>query len=401
MKRSIVPIIASLFVAACQSDRLVTPNESSLSSGAALEASAVATGSYALPAPAAHGLRVMTYNLYLGTNLWGIMAAQTPAQALAAAALAYAELQQTNFPARAGKIADQIAKVRPDVIGLQEVAEWSVSAPYTPPGAPGAPFVVRYDFLQLVLDSLGARGLNYAAASAEWTTDVAAPVPTAFSGGYPTAFALVRFHDRDAILVRSGLQYSDPRQGVYAAFVPLPQLGAGIGLYRGWCSVLVTRDGRTFRFVNTHPEAESDQINFLQVQELAGLLANVTDPVVWVGDFNSDANTQAPSYSLAIAAGFTDLWAQAHPRDPGLTNGPNDGVGALNAEGVLVPYPSIALDKRIDLILVRDPFGAPSAVHAAIFGNQPTDRTAAGLWPSDHLTVGIVFEMPTQLAGGQ
>lgn len=395
MKRLTFLGVAALLAAACTSDRVAGPTEAGLlSSEATLAAAATATGSYALPAPQAHGLRVQTYNLYLGTNLWPIMAATTPEEALAGAAMAYAELQQTDFRARAGAIAAQIAKVRPDVIGLQEAVEWSLSAPYVPGGPPTAPFVVQYDFVQLVLDSLGARGLQYANASSEWTTDVAAPVPTAFTDGYPTAFALVRFHDRDAILVRAGVQYADPQSGVYTAYVPLPQLGAGVGLYRGWCSVRVTRDSRTFRFVNTHPEAESAEIDYLQIQELAGLLASETDPVVWVGDFNADAVTQVPAYQLAIAAGFTDLWSAAHPRDPGLSNGPNDGVGALDANGVLVPYSSIQVDKRIDLILVRNPLGQPAAVHAAMFGNQLSDRTPGGLWPSDHFTVAAVFEMP-------
>jgi endonuclease/exonuclease/phosphatase family metal-dependent hydrolase len=389
--------LAALLAAACRSDRVVSPEPANPTpSGASLEASRAAAPSYRLPGTGAGGLRVMTYNVYLGTDLDPVLAATSQADFLTAAYLAYGELQQTSFPARAGRIAEQIADAQPDVVGLQEVALWSVSDPFDPTTGQGAPAVVQYDFLQLVLDSLTAHHLRYTAPSAVWTSDVAAPAPTAFDPqtGAPTAFALVRFQDRDAILVRSGVRYSDPRHGVYAASIPLDLLGTQNGLYRGWCSIDAAVDGRSFHFVNSHLEAEDAQVSYAQAQELVGLLQNVRDPVVWVGDFNADADADAPSYALATAAGFTDLWPLAHPHDPGLTNGPNDGVGALDAAGVLVPYPTLVFDKRIDLVLLRDRGRTPHPVHAAIFGTRNSDRTAAGLWPSDHAAVGMVFELP-------
>jgi len=131
---------------------------------------------------------------------------------------------------------------------------------------------------------------------------------------------------------------------------------------------------------------------------LIALLQQVRDPVIWVGDFNSDADGGGAAYLAARGAGFTDLWPVAHPHDPGLTNGPNDGVGALDAAGVLVPYPSLVFDKRIDLVLLRDRFARLHDVHAAILGNLPGDRTATGLWPSDHAAVGMVFDVAEHLA---
>jgi hypothetical protein len=102
----------------------------------------------------------------------------------------------------------------------------------------------------------------------------------------------------------------------------------------------------------------------------------------------------AESYGVLTGAGFEDLWPRAHPHGPGLTNGPNDGVGALDASGLLVPYPSLTFDKRIDLVLLRDHRRMPREVDAAIFGTEADERTAAGLWPSDHAAVGMVFELP-------
>jgi endonuclease/exonuclease/phosphatase family metal-dependent hydrolase len=378
-----------LLAAACQSDRLAAP--ATPNSTSSVDAVLAGHEGYRLPSPHASGLRVMTYNVYLGTNLGPILAAGSEQEFLIAAVRAYAELQQTNFPARAGKIADQIAEVQPDVVGLDELALWSVSSPM------GAPFVTQYDFLKLVVGALKARHLNYVVASADTTSDVSAPVPTAFDDqGNPTAFDLVRFQDRDAILVRAGIRFRDAKHGTFATFIPLDLLGTETGLYRGWCSIQATVDGRTFRFVNSHLEAESPDVNLAQASELVGLLQQERDPVIWVGDFNSDANTTAPSYALITAAGFADLWPLAHSRDPGLTNGPADGVGALDANGVLVPYPSLVFNARIDLVLLRDRYGRTHDVHAGIFGNLPNDRTASGLWPSDHAAVGMVFDLPKE-----
>jgi hypothetical protein len=71
----------------------------------------------------------------------------------------------------------------------------------------------------------------------------------------------------------------------------------------------------------------------------------------------------------------------------------------LNDQGVLVPYPSLEFTTRIDLVLLKDALGTPHAVHGALFGFLQGDRTPAGLWPSDHAAIAMVFELPVQLAG--
>jgi len=397
--------IAALLVAACQDDRVAGPSASgSAASVEDLQMTREPGGGGDLPAFGARGLRVMTYNLYLGTDLGPIMSASDPQSFLAAAGRAYAELQQTDFPARAGTIADQIARVRPDVLGIEEVALWSVSAPFDPTGdgSPSAPFVVQYDFLTILLKALRARGLEYVAAAADTTSDVTAPAPTAFdASGNPAAFALVRFQDRDAVLVRAGVAYRDPRHTVYQTYLPLDMLGTPTGISNGWSSVRATVGGQTFRFVATHLNAEDGPVNAAQAQELLAALRNETLPVVLVGDFNSGPGVTgefAGTYGLLTGGGFRDLWPLAHPSAPGLTNGPQDGVGSLNAAGVLVPWPRLDFTTRVDLVLLKDALGVPQPVSAAIFGDLPRDRTAKGLWPSDHAAVGMVFSLPERAA---
>ncbi len=50
--------------------------------------------------------------------------------------------------------------------------------------------------------------------------------------------------------------------------------------------------------------------------------------------------------------------------------------------------PSATLDSRIDLVLHDEKVTAKSA---EIVGEEPSDRTASGLWPSDH--AGVVAEL--------
>src|SRR6266576_4993404 len=66
-------------------------------------------------------LTVMTQNLYLGASLAPVSAATTPFEFIVAAATIFAEVQFTDFPARADAIAAEIEANAPDVIALQEV----------------------------------------------------------------------------------------------------------------------------------------------------------------------------------------------------------------------------------------------------------------------------------------
>src|SRR6266540_207975 len=68
-------------------------------------------------------ISVMTQNLYLGTNLQPLFGLQGEDLILAAAD-AYDEVVQNDFPARAEAIAREIAADSPALVSLQEVALW-------------------------------------------------------------------------------------------------------------------------------------------------------------------------------------------------------------------------------------------------------------------------------------
>src|SRR5712691_1071059 len=76
-------------------------------------------------------VKVMTRNLYLGADLTPVIAATTPAEFLAAVSAVFAEVQATNFPERAKRLAVEIDKDKPLLIGLQEVAMWRSQFPPT------------------------------------------------------------------------------------------------------------------------------------------------------------------------------------------------------------------------------------------------------------------------------
>src|SRR5215204_1633656 len=100
-------------------------------------------------------LKVMTRNLYPGTDFDEIFAAGTPEELVAEVAEAYGEMEAGLPAERIAGIADEIQAASPDLVGVQEAALWRIGAPFDPSPAEN----VTYDFLQLLLDELAARGL--------------------------------------------------------------------------------------------------------------------------------------------------------------------------------------------------------------------------------------------------
>lgn len=336
----------------------------------------------ALPSPGARGVTVLSRNIYIGTNVDPIIEAQTELEFVAAVATAWGILQLTDFPARAEALADEIAATTPHLVGLQEVALYRTGTLVDP-----APSTVAFDFLSLLLDALAARGLSYTVATEVDGTDLTVP--------HVLAGINVRFTDRDVILARGDVPTWSAQGANFAARIPLTVLGQPAGdLVRSWVSVMASVAGNSFRFASTHLEVQAGApIQVLQAQELLATLAAGTDPVVLVGDFNSAADgSQTPTYSMITAAGYMDTWSQKHPRDPGYTC----------CHGVTLMNPVPNLDQRIDIVFTRGLSGASGRIvggaHADIVGDEPGDRTASGLWPSDHAGLVVTLTVPPEQA---
>ena len=323
-------------------------------------------------------LSVMTRNMYLGTDFDEIFAAQTFEQLVTEVAEAYTEVG-TSLPAeRIAGIADEIEAGQPVLVGLQEVALWRVGAPFDPSPAEN----VTYDFLQLLLDELNARGLHYAPVAVRTNFD--AEVPGVFS---PTFALDVRFTDRIVVLARTDLQTSQLKIGNVQARAfttnltfSSPTLGT-ITIPRAYISVDAKMRGKQFRFVNAHLESFSPIINFIQASELVQTAGNTNLPLVFAGDFNADAEAGAASYQLFLNAGLIDVWEQTNPTEAGLT------------WALFLANPSTYTNptQRLDLVMMR---GEIDASYADVTGENPiTDRTPSGLMRSDHAGVNASFKL--------
>ena len=155
-----------------------------------------------------------------------------------------------------------------------------------------------------------------------------------------------------------------------------------------WASVDATFHGQTFRFATTHLDPISGAAQVAQANEFLAGPGGTSLPVIWVGDFNSNAEgtviTGVPdataTYGNIIAAGFSDAWRTKHPADPGFT--------CCHDTDLLNPTP--ALTARIDLVLTKGVFGVEEAT---IVGDEVADRLPSGLWPSDHAGVVVSFQL--------
>ena len=327
----------------------------------------------AKPERAPRTITVMTRNLYLGASLDPILHAKSPQEAFAAVAAAWAQVQANDFPQRARAIAAELARTRPDFVGVQELSLYRTQTPsdFLSTRATTA----ALDYRRVLLDALRARKLPYRFASVNVNAD--AEFPSAFP---PTMD--IRLTVRNAILLRTdrGIRLRRARAGNFATTLPI--FGGLVTVRRGWAYVDATVGGRTFRVVDTHLEAFNRQVQEQQSRELVTGPAATGLPVVLVGDLNSrpDGSTTT-SYATLVDSGFRDTWLQAYASSPGLTCCHGDD---LREEGR--PF-----YERIDYVLERGGF---RGVRGAVTGEATSTRTPAGLWPSDHGGLWMTLRLP-------
>jgi Endonuclease/Exonuclease/phosphatase family len=326
----------------------------------------------------------MTWNLDFGTDLGPIVAATTEFEFVTAVATAFTQAQATDFTGRARAWADEIERARPDLIGLQEAALWRTQTPADFSPTPNAT-TVETDLVGLLLAELRSRGLKYEVVIAQTGTDVEAP------GLFPTGLVDVRLTHREVILARKspGLKLTNAQGGQYAAYLTVPTvIGVPVALPWAWASVDVTRSGQSFRFATTHLDPISGVAQGLQADEFMAGPGATRLPIIWVGDFNSDAEgtviTGVPSatatYESIIASGYADAWTARHSSNPGFT--------CCQTTDLLNPI-SI-LTERVDLVLTR---GAFHVGKASLVGDEASDQLPSGLWPSDHAGVVVNLEL--------
>lgn len=322
---------------------------------------------------------VMTRNIYVGTNVDCVLAAQDPNEIPVRVAQAFQTLIATNFHERAEALANEVFWTRPHLIGLQEVSTVRIQSPGDFfQGNPIPADSVLFDYLNIFLATLSAKGLNYSVTGIIENIDV--EVPMLVSPPPSVAFDDVRLTDYDVILARHDVQVSNIQEANYQVFLSIPVGPFSFDILRGFVAVDATVGSRTYRFINTHLEAFATPIRFAQAQELVGALQSETKPVIMVGDFNTEAET-GQTYQFLLSEDYVDSWTRnLIPFNPnGYTFGHDDDL--LN--------PTADFTRRIDFIFVKShvwhhttQFIGP--VFGIVVGDEQFNRTASGLWPSDH-----------------
>ncbi len=314
----------------------------------ALVAALAAPAALAPAAAQARDVTVMTRNVYLGADL--IPLATAPADQFRQAASGVFDSVVAGDPnARMQLIAGEIAKAKPDLVGLQEVSLWRTGT--TAPAS-----TVAYDFSGAILARLKHLHAGYRLAVLKRGFNVEGPTDRGFD---------VRLTLGDAILVRKGVQVSHVRAGVFKTQLTIPTNGVGpVVVTRGW-NALDARIGKTrFHFVNTHLEAYDPNVREAQAKELVAGPLKSKRTTILVGDLNSGPNLPQPpdrlAYAALAAAGFKDY------RTAKFSCCFNDD---LKTGG---------WDHNVDHIMA-----APKVVlvRSSITG---AETTAAGLHPSDH-----------------
>jgi endonuclease/exonuclease/phosphatase family metal-dependent hydrolase len=337
-------------------------------------------------------LRVMTYNVNEGTDLLEVQAATDQQSFLAAVVQTIAQVRATNPPARMQALAKQIIAASPDLVGLQELDQWSTGA-LNPSTFSCGTMTSEFDMLQELQDALAAQGAHYKIVVHQPQYAFPATPGAIFPSG---PFLCVSLVNEIAILARTDLdpskfQVSNPQSAQYITTLQFPTPVGTLPLPRAWASIDATFHGQAFRFITTHLESVDTtlfgfpSIRRAQGAELRSGPNNTTLPVVLAMDSNSQAAPlpQDATYIDFTLAGYKDVWSELQPGAPGLT--------CCQAE--LDNNVLSQLYQRIDVILTLGPVEAQDI---ALFGATQASKTSGGLWPSDHAGVAAQLVLETQ-----
>lgn len=253
---------------------------------------------------------VMTRNLYLGADV-GVAMDLIP-NLSAAAQFMWDQVKKTDFNKRAPGLAAEVIAKKPDVIGIQEATTW-----FCKKNAWSARTEV-FNFTEQFLAATKAEGTTYILASKAGKTAFntgfsIAAIPFVTMVNDPETFqplfgqdsAACGFEIADALAIKAELANKVLAVGtseykkVYAV---VPTI---MNIYRGYAWADIQFGQTPVRFVTTHLESLWDENKIphaaIQAEQLINDLESTKNPVVIMGDFNSD------------------------PRDPRIADDPNAG----------------------------------------------------------------------------
>jgi len=373
---------------------------------------AIALAAALLAPAAAHAatpdVSVMSRNLYLGADLTAGVQAGDLQGLVNAAGVILNQVDQNDFRIRAKGLAAEILKKKPDLVGLQEAAQWRTEPCDQNPIPPKA-ITNRYDYLKLLLARLntGTKRYRVVISQPEFDFEVFANTDgnqaTAGPGCQLGSEINGRLTMRDVILARIGrVKTSNARGGQFHTLLQERPAGIPVNVTRGWTRVDAKVPGaRRFRFVNTHLEAfdsqsanhastgtdvGNGQIREAQASELIkpGGPARSTLPVVLVGDLNSDRKTEvkpgdALAYNALLGAGFVER----------STSNP---LGCCLIPSVLTTSggsKAADFDHKVDHVMTNAPKKI-RLVRSSVTGRLPVN----GFWDSDHAGLFSALTLP-------
>ncbi len=106
-------------------------------------------------------LRVMTYNVYEGTDFLEVATAQTVEALLIAVGQTITQVRATHPPRRMEALAKQILAAQPALMSLQELDQWSTGPLVDPMTGTCGAVTLEFDLLQELLGALAAQGGHY------------------------------------------------------------------------------------------------------------------------------------------------------------------------------------------------------------------------------------------------
>ena len=241
---------------------------------------------------------VMTRNLFIGSDLKPLALAQPGAEFEHAAGNALHQATVSNEPKQRMKlIAGEIAKAKPDLVGLQEVTTWRTG----PKNDAASAKHVVVDYLAAIKRELKRRKAGYRVVTADRPLDVEGPTDRGVDA---------RFTIGTAVLARKGVKVSHVKSAAFHNQLTLPTRALGkVTLYRSFDQLDARVHGARIHFVNTHLEAYDPKTRLKQAKELLKrALKSRKKKNVLVGDLNSgpklsSADDRKP-YAAIAKAGF-------------------------------------------------------------------------------------------------
>ena len=320
----------------------------------------------------------------LGADLGPALASTSQIEFLTANGEILNQVDATNFPVRARGLAAEILQLKPDLVGLQEVALWRTGPFNLDPinGGPKTATTVKQDFLALLLARLNRRGKQYRAVKVQQQFDFEAPAAY-------TELINGRLTMRDVILVRrgAGIKVRGARGGNFRNLFTPSIAGITVPVTRGWTRIEAkVRKSPWFRFANAHFEAFDDEtqrpsIRAQQAQEFARVTKRTKRPVVILGDFNSDRPGVKPgdeqAYTTLLRNGFRDRGTRK-PLSCCIKGSYDLQAGGSRAD----------FDHRVDQIMTSTPRKV-RRLRSRVTGL----RQINGFWNSDHAGVFSVLRI--------